>query len=253
MRRAFAFMLIVRALQAGLVRAEDGGIAARLRVGAGVAQRGIEAPSAEGLRELALGPVPALLVGMDGDAHAGAWVLGLGLAYRTSVLGRVVDADAGAGAAMSKTAVRSHEFEAGLRAALQFGTGEHPIRLGLFAGYGVRALATVSVLRVPRFSLHGPVLRVELDLPLRAANMRLRFGPEGQWISGISRALLDSAGLSQPAFALGGFLQLQLPIAERFMLQLEYRESHAFARARGVPSFSDVERYLLLAAALRMP
>jgi hypothetical protein len=133
------------------------------------------------------------------------------------------------------------------------GAREHPIGLGIFAGYGVRALATVAVLRVPRFSLHGPVLRVEVDVPLRAANMRLRLGPEGQWISGISRALLDSSGLSQPAFALGGFLQLQLPVAERFALQLEYRESHAFLRARGVPSFSDVERYLLLAAALRMP
>lgn len=252
MRRAYLCLLIVCALQASFVRAQDR-VAARLRVGAGVAQRLIEAPSAEGPRELELGPVPALMVGIDGESHAGSWMLGLGLAYRTSVLGRVVDAEAGAGAATSKTAVRSHNFEAGLRIGLQLGAAEHPVHVALFAGYDVRALATVAVLRVPRFSLHGPVLRLELELPLHAANMRLRLGPEGQWISGISRALLDTSALTQPAFALGGFLQLQLPIDERFGLQLEYRESHAFAGSRGVPSFSDVERYLLLAAALRMP
>jgi hypothetical protein len=252
MRRAFPFVLVVCVLHAGLVRAQAG-VAAHLRVGAGVAQREIQAPSAEGPRELALGPVPALMLGIDADAHAGAWVLGLGLSYRTSVRGRVVDADAGAGAAMSKTAVRSHHFEAGLRAAMRMGPTQHAVGVALFAGYDVRALATVAVLRVPRFSLHGPLLRVELDLPLRAANMRLRLGPEAQWISGLSRALLESSGLTQPAFAIGGFLQLQLPISELFALQLEYRESHAFARARGVSSFSDVERYLLLAAALRMP
>ena len=252
MRRATPFVLFVCALHASVVRADDS-VAARLRVGAGVAQRVIEAPSAEGPRELSLGPLPALMLGMDGAAHVGDWVLGLRLDYRTSVLGRVVDADGGAGAAASKTAVRSHHFEAGLWAGLQIGAREHPVTLALFAGYGVRALGTVAVLRVPRFALHGPVLQVELELPLHAANMRLRLGPEVQWISGISRALLDISALTQPAFALGGFLQLQLPVDVRFALHLEYGESHAFAGSRGVSSFSDVERYLLLAAALRMP
>jgi hypothetical protein len=193
------------------------------------------------------------MLGIDGEARTGAWVLGLGLAYRTSVLGRVVDADAGAGAAMSKTAVRSHNFEAGLRAGLQLGPREHAVMLGLFAGYDVRALATVAVLRIPRFTLHGPVLRLEIELPLRAARMRMRLGPEAQWISGISRALLDRSGLTQPAFALAGFLQLQLPVSESFGLLLDYRESHAFAASRSVRAFSDVERYLLLAASLRLP
>lgn len=228
--------------------AQDGALTARLDVAVGVTQRSVDAPSVDGARRLALGPAPAVALGIDSGVQHGTFCLGLGVHYRTSVLGRVRDAAAGPSANLSSTAVRSHELVAGVRAGLAFGSDPGARTLAMFLGYSVRAFASVAELRMPRFSLHGPVLRLELELPLSAASMRLRLAPEFQWLPSISSALRASSIVSGVALALGGVAALILPISEHFGLQLEYRESHAWARTYVARRFSDVERFLLLGA-----
>jgi hypothetical protein len=226
---------------------------ARLRVGAGAAQRVVELPTAEAARQLDFGPAAAAQLGIDAQLRRGRWQLGLGLRYRTSLAGRVSDDAAGPGANTSSHVVRSHAFEAGLRPGWFFGDAPNAAALRLFAGYSVRAFGSVAPLRVPRYSLHGPVLRLELVLPLPAAHMRLRLAPEAQWLASMTQELRNLAGITQSALALGAEAELSLPISDVLSLHLDYRESHAFAVARLAQSFSDVERYLLLAASYRVP
>lgn len=225
------------------------GLSSQLQLGVGATQRIVEVPSADGPRRLDIGPAPAVSLGIVSDVQHGAYRLGLDLHYRTSMRGRVHDIAAGPNADTSITAVRSHLFEAGLRVGRVFGQDGRGVGLRLVAGYSIRAFASVAVLRVPRYALHGPFARLELELPLPAANLRLRIAPELQWLPSISSALRDISGISSSALALGGVVALVLPISQSFTLQLEYRESHAWAQAPAARSFSDVERYLLLGVA----
>jgi hypothetical protein len=228
-------------------RAQDA-LTSQVRVGIGAAQRGIDAPSADGLRRLDFGPAPAVMLEIDSGARVGAYQLGVALSYRTSVLGRVRDVAAGPGADSSRVPVRSHHFEGGARGRLAFGADPRASTLGLFVGYGVRAFSSVAVLRVPAFSLHGPVARLELELQLPAA-LRLRLAPELAWLPSVSRALREASAFTGNVWAIGGAATLMLPLGERFDLLLDYRESHAWTAAYAAQSFSDVERYLLLGVA----
>lgn len=228
------------------------GAFASLRVGAGLTQRLVDVPNEEGPRRLDLGPTPAVVLGIDAGLPYDAWRLGSSLSYRTSLRGRVADVRAGPGASATRTAVRSHELEAGLRAGRAWGHAHNRFMLALFAGYNVRAFSSVAVLRVPRFTLHGPVARVELDLPLTVGHIRLRLAPEVQWLASISRALADVAGLPQRGLALGAQLRLSVALSQRWGAALDYRESHALARSRSSQLLSDVARYLLLEITLRV-
>jgi hypothetical protein len=223
-------------------------VSSQLRLAVGMTQRHVDAPSDSGRRQLDLGPTPAVLLGVDAAAHSGKLDLGVDISYRSSVAGRTRDADAGPNADTSQTAVRSHQLQVGARAVMRLGADESSSTLALFAGYSVRAFASVAELRMPRFSLHGPVARIELELPLPAAGLRLRLAPEAQWLPSISDALRALAGISGSAIAIGGEAQLRLPLSSGFNLLLDYRESHAWAAARAAHSFSDAERYLLLGA-----
>lgn len=248
---ALSLLLWAALLTPGYVHADATTAYARLRLGAGLTQRVVDVPNAEGPRQLDLGPAPAAMLGIDGGLQRGHWLLGLGLRYRTSLAARVNDVQAGAGAAASQNAVRSHQFEAGLRPGWSFGQTSHAAQVALFAGYQLRAFSSVAVLRVPRFTLHGPLARLELEFPLKVG-LRLRIAPEVQWIASITRELEDIAQITQSGLALGGEAQLSLPLGESFDLCLHYRESHAMAQTRSAQRFSDVERYLLLEVAYRV-
>lgn len=225
---------------------------ARLRVGAGIAQRRVSVPNTEGNRELDLGPTAAAVLGADVENRRDNWALGVSVSYRTSLAGRVSDAMSGVGAQASETAVRSHVFEAGLRPGRYFGSSPQAIALWLFAGYNVRAFGSVAVLRVPRYSLHGPVLRIELEFPLRALGLRLRVAPEAQWIVSVTDELRQLAGMTAEALAFGGEAQLSRAFGAHLALQLCYRESHATAPTRNATRFNDIERYLLLEASYQV-
>ena len=233
-----------------VVRAEpparaQGALGVQLRLAVGMTQRHVAVTAADGPRSLQLGPTPAISLRIDSEAPLGVWRLGVGLDYRSSVLGRVHDVAAGPNADATQAAVRSHAFEAGMRARVALGSEPSASSLAVFVGYGVRAFASVAALQMPRFSLHGAVLRVELELALQTTGARLHLAPEFQWLPSISAGMRDVAGIRGGAFAVGGVAVLTLPISARWGLQLAYRESRAWS-PQATRSFRDVERYVLL-------
>jgi len=95
------------------------------------------------------------------------------------------------------------------------------------------------------YSLLGPQLRVELIWPL-VESVRLRLGPELQWIIAVDHALRDE-GVTSMGGAVGGELSVQVRLGKIFSLDLCYRESHAFASSTNSgPIFNDVERFMTL-------
>jgi hypothetical protein len=95
----------------------------------------------------------------------------------------------------------------------------------------------------PGYSLVGAHLRAELSLGFGEA-LRVRLGPEVQWIFAIDRAILD-AGITAMGIAVGGEAVLQIPLGRRLALEFAYRESHAFAPREGGTGriFKDIERF----------
>jgi hypothetical protein len=150
------------------------------------------------------------------------------------------------------TPVRSHRFEAGIAPGLWLGSSPGGAALGLFIGYGVRALGSVAELLIPRFTLHGPMFRVELELPLSQL-WSLRVAPEGHLIISMTEDLRRAGALDKVGMAYGGEASLQVRVFSRASLRASYRESHAYARAGTAANahFVDVERYLVVDAVFR--
>jgi hypothetical protein len=98
----------------------------------------------------------------------------------------------------------------------------------------------VTELPVESYALGGPLLRAELILPL-GDPVRLRFGPEAQWIVLVDGSMREE-GACCGGIAIGGQGALEASVGPVFRVAFAYRESHAF-----VPftwRFKDVERFL---------
>jgi len=218
---------------------------ARLSVGAGLGMRSIEVPSSEGLRKLETGLIPVAGIRVAGRFRDGSHFLGLRLSYQSGVHTRAIDDVGDHSLVASEVAIRSHRFEGGLLPGLILSRERSAGSLALFAGYGLRAFGSVEVVRVPRFTLHGPVLRLELTLPL-VDWLRLRLAPEAQLVLSMSEALRNLANLPTTAFGFGGEADLQARWSPTWSAQISYRESHVRATGLEARQFTDAERYLLL-------
>jgi hypothetical protein len=228
-----------------------GTLNARLLVGAGLSTRRIDLPSSEGWRRVDTGLAPTLSLRVASRWRDGAHFLGVRLSYMTGIHGRATDQVGDPGLAPSQVAIRSHRFEGGLLPGLVLSDARNAGTIALFAGYGVRAFGSVEVLRVPRFSLHGPLVRLELALPL-VHWLRLRLAPEAQLITSLSRDLRLLAALPSTAFSIGGEVDLQARWSAAWSLQLSYREAHVAATGVEGKRFEDIERYLLLELAYQV-
>lgn len=219
--------------------------------GGGATSRTLSVPANDGPRKLATGLAPALSVRIAARVQDEAHFLGLRLSYQTSVGLHATDTVPDASTLPSETHIRSHRFEGGLAPGLFLGRSPNSAALSLFAGYGLRALASVAELRIPRFTLHGPVARLELDVPLLAGRLSFRLAPEVQFIVGMTQQLRTLAGLGTTAFAIGGEASLRLQLTGPWAARLCYREAHA--RSAGIEgrAFEDVERYVTLELSLR--
>jgi hypothetical protein len=223
-----------------------------LQAGAGVTERTIELPTAQGRMTLNTGLAPALNLRLSARIRNEQRFLRVRVGYQTSSGIAAGDRLRVLTAGPATTPVRSHRFEAGIVPGMWLGNGPSSPALGLFIGYGVRAFGSVAELLVPRFSLHGPMLRLELELPLSPL-WSLRVAPEGHLIISMTEDLRRAGALDKIGMAYGGEASLQVRVFSRASLRASYRESHAYARAGTAANahFVDVERYLVVDAVFR--
>jgi hypothetical protein len=224
---------------------------ASLLAGGGVTSRTIRVPAGDGPRALATGLVPALAVRVYGRLQDASRFLGLRLSYQTSLGVHAAQTVPDLSLIASETHIRSHRFEAGLVPGMFLGDSPNSAALSLFVGYGLRALASVAEIRVPRFTLHGPLARIEVELPLIAGRLSLRFAPELQVVVGMTQQLRAAAGLGSTALAFGGEASARLQLAGPFAARLCYREAHARSTGHEGHVFEDIERYLTLELSFR--
>lgn len=219
---------------------------AELLAGAGITTRSLRFGSAAANRALDTGVVPALAIELE--SHVGQqWFCQLRLAYRSSVFAEGSQQAPSAASAITTT-LQSHEFIGGLEPGVHFG-GIHSASVAVFAGYGVRAFGSVVELAIPRFSLHGPVIRTALALPLWGGRFELRLAPEVHIIVGQTLALREDARTERQGFALGVEASARL-VLDWLALQASYRESHARIASAWPTQFSDVERFALFSVGL---
>lgn len=218
-----------------------------LSVGTGATQRAIAFAGADGAGRLETAMVPAIDLQVRGRLSLGTAFVGLSLRYQTSLWADSVQG--GQPSAGSASSIRSHRAEGGIVPGVRFGSGEDAVSLSALMGYGVRAFASVVPMRVPSFSLHGPLVRLQVEIPI-AGLLCLRLEPEGQLILA-GAELSRLASLRGPGIAIGGQASLGLVVQAFLRLEASYRESHIRLDSYGSEALSDVERYLLLGASAR--
>jgi hypothetical protein len=146
----------------------------------------------------------------------------------------------------NEISVRAERGELSAAPTYRFGETKTAPSLAFPLGIGVRTLwPAVHESMTPGYSLIGPMLRAELNLPLGDL-LLLRFGPELQWIVAMDRQLHRN-GVANQGAAMGGEAMAQVALGPTFALALCYRESHAVASSiNGGPIFNDIERFLTL-------
>jgi hypothetical protein len=140
--------------------------------------------------------------------------------------------------------VRAERAELSVGPSFRLGASPNSAALTFPVGLMLRTLwPELQDQLTPGYSLVGAHLRAELSIGLGEA-LRVRLGPEVQWIFAIDRAILD-AGITAMGIAVGGEAVLQIPLGRNLALEFAYRESHAFAPREGETGriFKDVERF----------
>jgi hypothetical protein len=219
-----------------------------LQAGAGVTQRALDLTSAQGRITLGAGGFPAVDVRGSMRLALQHWFVRFRVGYQTSLGMHASEQLRIPAAGPASTAVRSHRFEGGIAPGLWLGAGPGSAALSVYMAYGLRALSTVTPLLIPRFTMHGPLLRVELEVPLVAHLLWLQIGPEAHLILSITDDLRRIGHLDGPGVAYGGEAGLHMRLGSRTALRLHYRESHAHVAGSGLrhDGFLDLERYMML-------
>lgn len=221
--------------------------AAYLTLGAGLTQRALAFEAADGRHELDTGLVPALGLSVHAGLERPSWFCHVDLGYRSSVFATAIQTPPMQGAPELRTTLQTHGVWGGVAPGLRFaGLGE--ASLALFAGYGVRALGSVQPLLIPRFTLHGPLLRLSFELPLFDARVHVRLSPELQWIISQTYELRELARTERHGLSYGAEANVRVQLWTALSLQLTYREAHARITSAWQTPFEDLVRYLLIEA-----
>jgi hypothetical protein len=93
---------------------------------------------------------------------------------------------------------------------------------------------------MPDHVMLGLLLRPELVVPL-GSSVRVRIGPEAQWIFFVDAPLSELGAGSGLAF--GGQALIEADLGEVVRLSLVYREAHTFLPASDA-RYKDIERFL---------
>lgn len=234
--------------------AATSGESSRARVTLGVAggttYRLIEIPAQGGRRRLDTGFVPAVALELRGSFGGARVWLDVSARYQTSLHTFGTQHATDPTSQVLKTPIRSHRLELGVTPSLSFASSPAGVVGGVFVGYGLRALASVAELRVPRFTEHGPLLRLELDIPVIGNALRLRVAPEAAALLSISRAVRRIGATDALGFTFGGEASLRLQLVEWLQIGVDYRESRVWLHSSLSDPFRDVERYVLVGVQL---
>jgi hypothetical protein len=146
-------------------------------------------------------------------------------------------------ALVNRVAVRSEHAELSVAPGFKLSDSPRGARLAFPIGASLRNFWPVEhQLLTPRYTLAGPHVRIELELPIGDA-VRVRIGPEAQLFFAIGSDLVDF-GVSSAGVALGGEAGVQFLISDHFRIELELRQSSALASSDNEPSFLDTERFV---------
>jgi hypothetical protein len=217
-------------------------------LGTGVSNRSLELPIEAGKGSVAVGPSAAFDVGLEAaytPPSAVSWHVQL--RYQTSVGARVDEQHiAGVGRPMG---VRSARFEALFVPTFDV---SQLVQLKLAIGYGLRGLRTdvhdqelsnVHSLRIPDYTLSGPVVGIALRLAL-GDSIALTFAPEAQLLVSVGSDL-EQRGVASGGSALGGMASLVVRLNQLLSVYVAYREAHArIPGERGHADVRDAERYI---------
>lgn len=222
---------------------------ARLGAGFGLGARDVSLPSITGERRLQTGIFPALDLELSAaQVLATHFVLGARLRYQTSL--GLTGRETPYGGVTRETPLRAHHVEGGIEPAWRLGRSPDSVVLGLLLGYGARALRTESGLSVPDYTVHGPLVRLELLAPLGTRRVELRVAPELiAWV-GASGALRAAGALDPVGFALGGEAALHVGIDALLGVELAYRGSRGIMHSALGGSFTDTEHFATLQLSL---
>jgi hypothetical protein len=168
-------------------------------VGLGLGQRAVDLPTQSGLRQLDVGP---FLV-VDGAVRSRfrfseSFHLLAGLRYLTAVA-LTAESTPATGVAQS-VPLRSQYFEALAGPQVRLGSNaETAPWLGFGLGYATQDLRGLIEITMPRYTLSGPLARVDVRIPLSRGKIMVWLAPEAQWL-----AVVDST-LTRPHTASSGF------------------------------------------------
>jgi hypothetical protein len=215
-----------------------------LRLGGelGVGSRDLDLPVDGIVQQTRTGLFPALGVSFALD-HAASddATLGLLVRYQTSIAHEIVERHTDG--SEHPTDVRAHRLELGLVPSVRFDDAGSWALAGS-AGYsfcnfrpGAHHLIT------PAYSLGGPHLRVELRLAPWGELLRLRVGPQVQWIVHVGSDL-RARGVAERGLGLGGEAALEFGLGGRWTLHAAYVELRSWADSSQTQSFADVARFL---------
>jgi hypothetical protein len=229
--------------------AADSGEAQRLlaaiQIGIGAGQRGVALTDARGgLQSLDTDYYPVLDLGLHGAVSLSSlFSLGLQLRYQTSL--GLHAKETPTGRLGEDTSLRSHHVQFGVVPSFRFAESEDAATLQLLLGWAVRGLRSVTDVTIPAFTLHGPLLRAELEIPI-GNFFAVRLAPELLAIVGVSSELRAQAGIDGGGYGLGGEFVIAVRAQPWLAFELSYRQARISLATHRPTAFTDTEQYVTL-------
>jgi hypothetical protein len=213
----------------------------RLAAGAGIGTRALDLPRDGVVYETRTRIFPAADLGFALEHELSTAVrLGLRARYLTSIGLRITEQHTG-GSTHTQN-LRSHRLELSLAPTFRL-DARGRWQLSAAIGYGGCDLRPEIHLQTPGYGLAGPFLRVELQFPLGADRVRLRLGPEAQWIVQVGRELTHE-GFANSGLGAGGTAALEVVLGKRWIIEAAYSELHAWLDSPQPESLVDVSRFV---------
>jgi hypothetical protein len=233
--------------RAAAQRASDPGVQAnpwslRLSAELGAGGRNIDLPRDGVVYQIRPGLFPAVGLGFELDhAASGAVTVGLLVRYQSSIGHGIVERHTdGSGLAMD---VRSHRLELALAPTFDL-DASRTWSLCASVGYAISNFRPEAHhLQTPAYSLDGPHLRAALQVAPWQRVVRLRVGPEVQWIVHVGQDLEDR-GMAARGLGLGGEAAIELALGRRWILGASYRELRVWLDSVQAQRFEDVARFI---------
>jgi hypothetical protein len=214
----------------------------RLSAELGAGRRDIDIPREGVVQQIRtdLFPVAGLGFALD-HAASDAITVGLLVRYQTSVgLGISEQHTDGS---VRPLDVRAHRLELAVAPTLRLDESGS-WALAASAGYGLANFRPdAHEIVTPAYSLAGPHLRLELRLAPWDGPIRLRVGPEIQWIAHVGQDLVDR-GMASRGLGVGGEAAIEVALGQRWAIGASYREMRSWLDSSQAQSFEDVARFV---------